>query len=150
MKQNVFQAEDELVHQDIHRWLGRFWFQRLSFPVSNLISIQVKGLGHYKVAVVVVLVVLQKEMKQLRHPQKVCDGALGLWVSGHPHNTQVHDWVSVRVVGSQACSWSPHGFKGSRVLVARLTQIWISLRKMRPNRATCAFTLQHDDLYLAW
>ena len=150
-KQNIFQTEvGELVHRNVHSQLARFWFQRLSFPFSNLISIQVKGLGHCKVVIVVVLAVLQEETKWPRHPQEVHDGVLGLWVSDHPHNTEVHDWVSVRMVGSQACCRSPRGFVGSCVLVARPTQIWISLRKTRPNRATCAFRLQHDDLYLAW
>lgn len=139
----------ELVHQDIHRQLGRFWCQMLPFPVSNLTSIQVKGLGHYKVAVVVILAELQG-MKSPRHPQEVRDGVLGLWVSDHPHNTEIRDWVSVGVVGSQACWQSPPRFMGPRVLVARPTQMWINLRMTRPNRATRAFTLQHDDLYLGW
>lgn len=133
------------MHQDIHRQLSRFWFQRFSFPVSDLISIQVKGLGHCKAAVVVVLVVLQEEMKWPRHPQEVGGGVLSLWVSDHPHNTEVPDWVSVRVVGSHACSRSLHGFMGFHVLAARPTQMSINLRDTRPNRATC-HVLSHCDM----
>lgn len=135
-----FSEAGELVHHNIHNQLARFWVQRLSFPFSNHISIQVKGLGHCRVAVVVVSTVLQEETKWPRHPQEVHGWVLGLWVSDHPHNMEVHDWESVRMEGLQACSWSPRGSMGSCVLVARPTQIRTSLRKLRPNRATCFHT----------
>lgn len=126
-KQNILQTD---LCAPRHSQTVRFWFQRLS-SVSNLISIKIKGLRHCNVAAVVVLVVLQEETKWQSHPQEACDGVLGLWVSDHPYNTEVRDWVSMRLVGSQ--TW----FSLHWVLGTRPIQMWISLRKMRPNRATC-------------
>jgi len=121
------------------------------FPVSNLISIQVKGLEHCKTTVVVVLVELQEETKWLRHSHEVHDGVLGLWVSDHPHNTEIDDCMSCEGGGLTALLLVPS-------CIYRIPcfgcETHTNVHKPEEDEAkwghmSCAFTLQYNDLYLS-
>lgn len=145
-KQNIFQTElGELVHQDIHRQLGRLVSEVVFSCLSSLF--ESKGWDMVRQQ----LLWYQRYCKKKQNGQDILMGSMMVCQSCGFHNTEAHDRVSVRVVGSQVYSWSPFGFKGSHVSVARPTQICINSRKTRPNRTTShTFMLQPNDLYLAW
>lgn len=77
-KQNLLQTElSELVCHSVLSQGARFWFQRLSSPLCNLVATQVNRLGHWK-ATVLVLVVLQEKREWPSRAQEVRDGLLDL------------------------------------------------------------------------